>query len=146
MWRNKTRNYKLKKLNVMKRVMLPIVILAFYSCMKNRSFVLSTADQAAFDGMNDAYELAYAYNDSLKSSSDSTFIEYCDDMFHEHETNYNHHHGNYNHNEGHSDHGSNGGMMNGCCGGNNHDNDEAHHSYHHNQFDALLEDHQQYHP
>ena len=124
--------------------------------------VLPEGDEIALEGMGEAYEHAFLYNDSLSvchdepMSCDADFIARCDEQFHQFDEMFDLHHNNYSHNNFDDDHhheGNNnvhhGGMM-------NHHPDDGHkggedHGYEHN-FEAfqmmvqLREIHERVHP
>lgn len=136
-------------------------ILLIFACnMEDDHFEITPeSDLAALEGMDQAYDRALAYNDSLivcdsePNSCDSTSMRHYDEMFHQFDEMFNEHHGNYSHNNVDDDHhhqeGRNvrhGDMM-------NHDDDhgDESHEYEHNMetFEEMIhlrEIHEDVHP
>jgi len=107
------------------------------ACNKDNDLfdIMSTSDLAALEGMDEAYDNALLYNDSLQlcsdepTSCDSVTIAHYDEFFHQFDEMFNFHHGNYSHNNICDDHhheGVNNVHHNGMMG---HDNE---HEYEHN--------------
>lgn len=126
-------------------VLLLIIVITAFACQKENNDQLSETDQAAFNGMEEAYKNATLYNDSLINTNDSTMMEFYDDMFHYHEGLWEQHHEGYSHGNSHDDHHHdsegmhNDGMMD------NHNNSDGHHIYHHENLEGLTEMHKQFH-
>ena len=129
-----------------------IIISAIAGCRKDNYDKLSAADQEAFEGMEQTWNKAQLYNDSLVNCNSSgtpcsqAYIEHCDSMFHHYASQWSYHHDNYDHDNAHGDHHHDGHGMHHHGNHNNHDNNEGHHEYHHNMMDELMEDHEPHHP
>lgn len=87
-------------------------LLVMVSCEKegNLNKELSDSDKLAIEGMEEGYEIAKLYNDSLIWCSDTSnncapsFKEYCDSIYHVFDNLYEMHHNNYSHNNLEDDH------------------------------------------
>lgn len=122
-----------------------VFILSFsflLACQKDNDVLnqMTESDLVALEGMDEAYEIAFRYNDSLRLCStvpqncDSNMMAQYDEYFHHFDEMFNLHHGNYSHNNSCDDHHHEGGnnihhhngMMGSCHNG-------AHeHTYEHN--------------
>ena len=127
-------------------IIMFIITFTAFACQKENDDQLSATDQAAFDGMEDAYKNALAYNDSLINTNDSLMMVHYDSLFHHHEGLWEQHHEGYSHSNSHDDHhhDSDGMHDDGMMGG--HNNNDGHHIFHHENLDDLVEMHNQYHP
>lgn len=145
----------------MKRIYLLLsasLLSGIMSCNKESDLFdeLSTEDELAIEGMEEAYATAKTYNDSLVWCSDTSnnchhiFKAYCDSIFHSNDETYAMHHNNYSHNNMDDDHHHS--MMNEHHHGNTeHHNDsvDEHHVHNqnsHNEMNELREHHIRYHP
>tara|TARA_B100000508_G_C11456100_1_gene276813 strand:- start:1662 stop:2072 length:411 start_codon:yes stop_codon:yes gene_type:complete len=87
-------------------------VLILISCQKesNLNRELSEADKVALEGMEEGYETAKLYNDSLvwcnniSNNCSKNFKAYCDSIYHEFDDSYEMHHDNYSHNNLEDDH------------------------------------------
>lgn len=111
------------------------------ACQKdNDQFIpMSDSDLAALEGMDEAYEIAFRYNDSLNLCStnpqncDSAIVAQYDEYYHHFDEMFNSHHGNYSHNNSCDDHHHQGGNSihhNGMM--DSYHNDGHEHNYEHN--------------
>lgn len=141
------------------KLILPVLLAGFIlmtNCKRKDDIDhLSSSDQEYFEEMNQAYEQAKVYNDSLIYIQDeakqgefsSEYREYCDSLFHHHENEWNHHHDQYSHDKKYCDHSHDGGMMHGRKSRHqNHDYTQSHHQHHHDEMHDLSESHNPYHP
>jgi len=97
----------------MKTTMLAIAaaLLLSYGCQDETDLFTehSEADEIATEAMEEAFEGATLYNDSLVHCSETgncsdAFIQYCDSLFHEFDEEYDHNHEAYSHNNSSDDH------------------------------------------
>lgn len=153
----------------MKSKYLMFIFLGFlvvFACNKEDDLfdMLSESDHEALEGMEEAFEAATRYNDSLTicindfTSCDSVRMWHYDDMFHQFDEMFDHHHGEYSHNNHDDDHHHNdghtiwhGGMMGHGDGHDDGGSDDDEHEYEHNNetFEAmrhLREMHDEIHP
>ena len=150
-------------------------IFLLFACNKEDDLftVLPESDLVALQGMEDAYDNALMYNDSMLLCTDQptcndAMMMHYDEMFHQFDEMFDMHHGNYSHDNMDDDHHHEGGqnvwhgdMMNGHDnhgqdnhgqGNNGHDdNDGDGHGYEHNMetFQMMMdlrEMHKQVHP
>lgn len=139
-------------------ILLSLGVFLFLACNKEDGLFTTTpqSDLLALDGMNDAYETALRYNDSLWICSsvpitcDSSTMFHYDDQFHHFDGMFDYHHNNYSHNNKSDDHhheGDHGWMM--------HHEEEHHneeeHGYEHSSESLelmmnLIEMHEEIHP
>lgn len=93
-------------------ILVAVLFISIISCQKqsNLNEELSLEDLEATEGMEEAYEKAIIYNDSLiwclenNSICEEEFLNYCDDIYHEQDGLYEFHHNNYSHNNMEDDH------------------------------------------
>lgn len=128
-----------------KYLIFPVIIFLLFACNKENTLfeVTSENDLIALEGMEEAYERASQYNDSLmlcfNESMDCDLViqMHFDERFHQFEGQFDMHHANYSHNNTEDDHHHevnrnirHGSMMN------DHDEEEneneAEHGYEHN--------------
>lgn len=117
---------------------------------------LSGGDQEHFLEMQNNYDLAYLYNDSLSIASedrnkgkyDGDYRLYCDSMYHHYREQWYHHHKLFSHDEKYTDHHHEGGVMHTKKMSRHHEHDyrQSHHQYHHDRMEELDEYHAPYHP
>jgi hypothetical protein len=131
-----------------------------FACQKDNDQLnpMSEGDLIALEGMDEAYESALRYNDSLQLcyddpiTCDSTRMAHYDELYHQFDEMFNFHHSNYSHSNSCDDHHHEGGnnihhsgMMNSFH------NSEQEHTYEHNMESwefmmRLREMHQAVHP
>lgn len=128
------------------------------SCHKESDLFteLSAEDELATEGMEEAFETAKLYNDSLIWCDDpnhnctQTFIDYCDSIFHHHDNEYDTHHNNYSHNNVDDDHHHSAVSQHHHGKIEHHgEDDDEHHGHNqesHNEMNELREHHKPYHP
>ena len=131
-----------------KYLILVFGTLLLFACnMEDDTHVeLTEADLIALDGMEEAFESAVLYNDSLHFCSteplscDSTTMLHYDALFHQFDEMFIHHHDNYSHNNNDDDHHHEAGNMIHHGGMTHHDDDE-HDEYEHNDetYDMMRE-------
>lgn len=155
-------------------LILALGIFILLACNKNEDDlfkIMPESDLIALEGMEEAYEMALQYNDSLMLctseplSCDSATMYHYDELFHQFDEMFDLHHGNYSHhNEGDDHHhdGNNniwhGNMMEHHSEDGNHDDedgdehgDDEHEEYGHNRetfelMKHLREIHEEIHP
>lgn len=128
----------------MKKIVIFLFVLTMMSCGKYKDSKLTTADEQAYEGMVDNYNLAKQYNDSSLTTTDSVFAVYCDSMFNYCVQEFDQYHQGYDHDGEHCDHNhDNMGMMQNCCNHHHkhHDESNGHHHNQHVDMDDLIQDH-----
>ena len=134
-----------------------ILALGVVGCQEDSDLAkeLSPEDELAAEGMEEAFETAELYNDSLiwcdtTLSCTPLFINYCDGIFHHHDELFDFHHDNYSHNNVDDDHHHgpvsqhhHGDMVHHDDGGGGH---HGHSIHNHEEMNELKEDHKPYHP
>ena len=134
----------------MKKIILFLLINSLFSGCLMDNFYINEADQRAFSDMEESFQSARVYNDSLAycGNMDSLcapeYVQYCDSMFHHYANEWNRHHNNYSHDRLNSDHHHNGNIM--PHQGHHNRNNDGHHNTHHGTMDQLMGDHGRYHP
>lgn len=145
-------------------LILALGIFIFFACNKDDDLfkIMPENDLIALEGMDEAYENALLYNDSLlfcsnePTSCDSATMFYYDNLFHQFDEMFDTHHQNYSHNNVSDDHhheeGHNirHGWMMGHDGEEEH-NEEENHEYEHSMetFELMMhlkEMHDEIHP
>ncbi|MCB9326435.1 MAG: hypothetical protein H6571_22040 [Lewinellaceae bacterium] len=107
------------------KYLIPVLGLLFLmACNKNKDS-LSEADLIALESMEEAYEKAVQYNESLvlcsdvATACDSITIAQYDELYHQFDSMFDYHHENYSHGNDFDDHRHEGGSMinmnNNCC-------------------------------
>lgn len=125
----------------LKYIVFILSISILFTCQKDSDLikVMPETDLLALEGMNEAYESALRYNDSLQLcyddpiTYDSVRMTHCDAFYHQFDEKFNFHHGNYSHNNSCDDHHHEGGNIthhNGMM--NSAHNGEHNHTYQHN--------------
>jgi hypothetical protein len=117
---------------------------------------LSIEDKLAAEGMEESFEIAKLYNDSLIWCNDTNqtctqiFIDYCDSIYHSHDEQYNINHDVYSHNNVDDDHHHSAVSQHHHGAIEHHEEDEGEHHGHnqesHNEMNELREYHLLYHP
>lgn len=141
-----------------KYVILGLGIFLLFACNKEDDLfdVMPETDRIALEGMDEAYENALVYNDSLlvcstePMSCDSATMIHYDEMFHQFDEMFDFHHANYSHNNVGDDH-HHEGDHNIRHGWMMHHNDDEEHGYEHSieTFELMMdlrEMHEDIHP
>jgi len=134
-----------------------VAMVGILSCQKESDLIaeLSPADELASEGMEEAYEAAKLYNDSLVWCDDTNhqctamFIDYCDSLFHAHDSSYNDHHANYSHNNVDDDHHHNANSQHHHGQVEHGEDEEEHHGHNQESHQAMImlrDFHGLYHP
>lgn len=129
-------------------ILVAILFISIISCQKQSTLneELSVEDLESVEGMEEAFEKANIYNDSLiwclenNTNCVQEFIDYCDDIYHEQDGLYESHHNNYSHNNIEDDH-HHGAVSNHSHGDSMHDEEEEEELHGHNleNFTMMIE-------
>jgi len=151
------------KKNAMKSKYLVIAfgIFLFFACNKEEDFfmVIPETDLISLERMNEAYETALLYNDSLlvcstdRINCDSATVFHYDDLFHQFDEMFDFYHENYSHNNVSDDHHHDGdynirhgGMMHHDDGEDHNDDEHEHNMENFELMMNLREMHEGIHP